>query len=706
MSATDDRFERELDAWWNEEALNLPHPPHPSLPAADLALIRDLHASHAPAAPSPAFAQSLRENLMNQAVRMSPAQSAAPPPAARPVRLTQPTFPRRARPLSRRWSTLANLAAALLVIFALAATSISGAPRTLWSSLFQQAATPIPAADMNTVVTYRGDSGRTGAMPGPEPVGALKIAWSQLLIGVDATPVSANGRLFVTQAGFGEVSPRLVALNLATGHELWKAPVGSDAEAIPAVDARYVYVLTDQQTLVALKQESGEVVWTYPTGGTTGPVSPAVADGLVYIKTNDQSVRAIDAATGDERWRALIPTVNIVPTPSDATLHSTVPVTFGDGLVFVAADNGELLAFDAAGGKRRWTKQTAGNVITSVAAPDGAVYVIAQKVEPSNPPITATLYALNAADGSEQWRFDQVDPGRDLAVGNGVVYAAGALHGPSLPADSLAAFDARDGRRLWTASVANASAPVVIGGMVYLAAGGSGQESNSHLYAIDASDGAVRWKSQIGPAASPLVIDGLIIVPTINSILAIGGDGTYATPGPDVSLSSSITRVCAPLRKPPPSVLPAGTSSAVLIVGREQVVNGLPEILLSELPTGPDADLATLSGIERTLIAMATCVDMGEQRALAGFVTDNYLRRPDVRARSAAAGYLSVWPIYDQNNTPVTTVTKGALLPDGCVGVVFMTPASTGWYVVFAQQDGQWLIDEEYEIVAQLGGHG
>jgi outer membrane protein assembly factor BamB len=705
MSATDDRFERELDTWWNEEVSNLPHPPRPSLPAADLALIRDLHASHSPAAPSPAFAQSLRESLMNQAIRTSPAQPAAPPPAASPVRLIQPVFSRRSHPSSRRWSALANLAAALLVIFALAASAISGAPRTLWSSFFQQSATPIPAANTNTVVTYRGDSGRTGAMLGPDITGMPKVAWQQFLYNVASTPVYANDRLFVNQGGQGEVAPTVVALDLKTGEMLWRTQVGSDAEAIPAVDERFVYVLTDQQTLVALKQESGEVVWTYPTGGTMGPVSPAVANGLVFLETNDRSVRAVDAATGAERWRAIIPATNVAPTPDEATLHSTVPVAVGDGLVLAAADNGELLAFDLESGKRRWTKQTAGNVITAVAASDGAFYVIAQKVEPSNPPITATLYALNA-DGSEQWRVDQVDPGRDLAVGNGAVYVAGTLHAPNLPADSLAAFDARDGHRLWTAAISNASAPSFVGDTVYVAAGGSGQSGYSHIYAIDASSGAVRWRAFVGPVGTPLVVDGLIVMPTINGIQVFGGDGTSATPVPGVTYVIPDIVQCSPPRITVPAVVPSGTPSAVLITGRTQVVNGLPEILLNELPTGPHANRAVLDGVQQTLVKMANCVAWGDQKSLAGFVTDDYLRRPEVRTRSEAAGFPSAWPIYGPDSAPVTRVMDGTQLPDGRVGVAIMTSASTGWYVIFAQQDGQWLIDEEYEIVAQLGGHG
>lgn len=570
MSAIDDQFERELDAWWNEEVLNLPHPPRPSLPAADLALIHDLHASHAPAAPSPAFAQSLRENLMNQASSLAPDKPAMTPTTTQRLLLAQPAFPVRNRPSSRRWSTLANLAAVLLVIFALAATSISGAPRSLWTSFFQQAATPIPAADTNTVVTYRGDSGRTGAMPGSGPAGALKIAWQQLLVGVNATPIYANGRLFVNQGGNGKISPHVAALDLKTGQMLWRATVGSNADAIPAVDERYVYVVTDKQTLVALSQESGEVVWTYlNAGGTFGVVSPAVADGLVLIKTGDQKVRAIDATTGKERWRSSVPSTNEIPPPSGAVVLSAVSLAVSAGVVYAAGDGGVVYALNASDGHQLWSLQTKGEAIAALAVADGAVYVLAQTFKFNPMTATSTLYALNAADGDQLWRIDNVDPGQTLAVRDKAVYVAGSLHGPNLPADSLAAFDAKDGHKLWTAGISAASAPVVVAGTVYVAAGGSGAGSNSYLYAVNAAVGSVRWKTWIGPTAPPLVVDGFVIVPTITTIMAIGGDGSGVAPFGDVPLSSLLGGLCSP-----PRTVPAGTATPE----SSPVVAGSPEI--------------------------------------------------------------------------------------------------------------------------------
>ena len=41
--------------------------------------------------------------------------------------------------------------------------------------------------------------------------------------------------------------------------------------------------------------------WTHPIGGFAVS-GPAVADGVVYVGSDDDNLYAIDAATGDRRW--------------------------------------------------------------------------------------------------------------------------------------------------------------------------------------------------------------------------------------------------------------------------------------------------------------------------------------------------------------------------------------------------------------------
>ncbi len=51
---------------------------------------------------------------------------------------------------------------------------------------------------------------------------------------------------------------------------------------------------------MAVDLENGDEIWSYPIGGSA---SPAVADGVVYIGSDDGAIYAIDAAKGgDPIW--------------------------------------------------------------------------------------------------------------------------------------------------------------------------------------------------------------------------------------------------------------------------------------------------------------------------------------------------------------------------------------------------------------------
>jgi outer membrane protein assembly factor BamB len=83
-----------------------------------------------------------------------------------------------------------------------------------------------------------------------------------------------------------------------------------------------VYVGSDDRSLYALDAATGEARWVYTT---QAPVtSPAVvADGTVYAGSQDQVLRALDAATGQLRWS--FPTGGVIQAPPVA-VGSTVYV--------------------------------------------------------------------------------------------------------------------------------------------------------------------------------------------------------------------------------------------------------------------------------------------------------------------------------------------------------------------------------------------
>ena len=61
-------------------------------------------------------------------------------------------------------------------------------------------------------------------------------------------------------------------------------------------------VVAGSSAIRALDPATGRERWALPTEGDTTP--PAVADGAVYVGSEDSHLYALDAATGAERWRS------------------------------------------------------------------------------------------------------------------------------------------------------------------------------------------------------------------------------------------------------------------------------------------------------------------------------------------------------------------------------------------------------------------
>src|SRR5262249_29288725 len=77
-------------------------------------------------------------------------------------------------------------------------------------------------------------------------------------------------------------------------------------------------------------------VWTAATGGTVFS-TPAVANGVVYVGSEDQNLYAFDAATGAPLWSGA----------TGGVIDASPAV--GRGLVFIGSFDGGVYAFDANG---------------------------------------------------------------------------------------------------------------------------------------------------------------------------------------------------------------------------------------------------------------------------------------------------------------------------------------------------------------------
>jgi outer membrane protein assembly factor BamB len=102
------------------------------------------------------------------------------------------------------------------------------------------------------------------------------------------SPAVAKGMVYIgasVTGQHGSSSGTLYALNARTGKTVWSAPVASGITSSPAVANGVVYVGSDDGTLYAFNAKTGAQLAA--VAGVAGQSSPTVANGVVYSETTD-----------------------------------------------------------------------------------------------------------------------------------------------------------------------------------------------------------------------------------------------------------------------------------------------------------------------------------------------------------------------------------------------------------------------------------
>ena len=102
---------------------------------------------------------------------------------------------------------------------------------------------------------------------------------------------------------------------------IWRFATGGFVVNAPAVANGVVYVGSDDNNVYSLDAASGEMNWSFETGDVIRS-TPTVVDGAVYVGSNDNHVYALDAASGEMLWKY---------DTGDSVQYSPV-VSDGDGL--------------------------------------------------------------------------------------------------------------------------------------------------------------------------------------------------------------------------------------------------------------------------------------------------------------------------------------------------------------------------------------
>lgn len=245
--------------------------------------------------------------------------------------------------------------------------------------------------------------------------------------------------------------------------------------------------------MYALDAKTGALAWAFRTGGVVHS-SPALAGENLVVGSWDGAVYALDAASGEQRWRFQTQTeqkVNVM------TGIQASPSVDGD-TVYIGSRDGFFYALDAGSGRQKWRYDAQGTWVAASAAQDRErVYVGTSD--------TGLLLALDKRSGRELYRHPMqvwtfASP---LVMGDLVVAASmkGELHALDAAAGKL--------RWRWRTEEAAANASRIVGA--------DGKFDSERLFAggEHALDAGLEHVKRLGAfVATPLWHDGRLIAAT------------------------------------------------------------------------------------------------------------------------------------------------------------------------------------------------
>lgn len=303
----------------------------------------------------------------------------------------------------------------------------------------------------------------------------------------------------------------------------WKFPTGDRVISSPVYHDKVLYFGGDDGNIYAVEAETGHQLWKRSTGGPA-PSTPAVANGTVYAGSYDGKFYALNAQTGAIRWKfatggerrfeakgihGLEPKTQTMADQYDVFLSSPVTVS---GVVYFGSGDGHLYALDAASGELKWKFKTGDVIHASPAYANGVLYVGSWD---------SFFYAVDAATGKEKWRFhggedplihNQVGFQSSAAVVDGVVYVG-------CRDSNLYALDAASGQEKWRFNNEMSwviSSPAVTQGKVFFAT------SDSSLYhVVEAATGksVLKQQDKAYMFSSPTVVSDVVLIGVLNGTL-------------------------------------------------------------------------------------------------------------------------------------------------------------------------------------------
>ena len=229
-----------------------------------------------------------------------------------------------------------------------------------------------------------GKSSETGLLKA-WPEGGPKSAWKVKGLGEGYSSLAVVGNRLYTQGQDG-ADQFVVALDAATGKQVWKTPngkaYGSDQgngpRSMPQIEGNLLYALASDGSLVCLEVETGKKIWGFNYTEKFGSANPRwgfaehpLIDGdrlIIAPGGKGAGMVALNKTNGAVLWQ----------TQDDPAHYSSVlPLDFGGLHVYTVMTGSSAIGVDAKDGSLLWSYEKANNRVATIATPvyaDGYVF--------------------------------------------------------------------------------------------------------------------------------------------------------------------------------------------------------------------------------------------------------------------------------------------------------------------------------------------
>jgi outer membrane protein assembly factor BamB len=220
--------------------------------------------------------------------------------------------------------------------------------------------------------------------------------------GVASKPLVSGANLY-----FAGLDAQLRKVELSSGKEIWRRKLTAESLGGIALGSGFLFVNSADDTLSAVDEKSGNVLWTYKRPSTKtnvywslrGQAVPTLSkDGKrIYLGFSDGTFVAIEAISGQTIWERRFDQVLRV-----ADVDMTAALSANGSKVYMVHADGALYALNTADGSVAWTM---GNAASSAPFLDSEGVFLYQGTR------NGEIRKLNAQTGAVLWSTTLKNPG-------------------------------------------------------------------------------------------------------------------------------------------------------------------------------------------------------------------------------------------------------------------------------------------------------